>query len=92
VSAIYEGIEANSKDKMGGLKVRLERFTGAIPDLKTGQVLTITYVPGKGTTVKGAGGSEMTVEGKDFADAVFLVWLGQNPVDSDLKKGMLGGK
>lgn len=92
VSAIAEGIEKNSKDKMGALKERLDRFSGAIPDLKEGQTLSITYVPGKGTSVQGAGGGEMTVEGRDFADAIFLVWLGKNPVDDDLKKGMLGGK
>jgi hypothetical protein len=91
-SAINEGIEKNSKEKMGALKERLDKFSGAVPDLKEGQSLSITYVPGKGTTVKGAGGTEMTVEGKDFADAIFLVWLGKNPVDEDLKKGMLGGK
>ncbi len=92
VSAINEGIEKNSKDKMASLKERLDKFAGAVPDLKEGQTLSITYVPGKGTSVKGAGGNEMTVEGKDFADAILLVWLGKNPVDDDLKKGMLGGK
>ena len=30
--------------------------------------------------------------GKDFADALFQVWLGKNPVDDDLKKGVLGAK
>jgi hypothetical protein len=30
------------------------------------------------------------VEGKDFADALFSVWLGQSPVDESLKNGMLG--
>ncbi len=92
VTAIQEGVEKNSKDKAGALKERLDKFTGAIPDLKEGQTLSITYVPGKGTTVKGAGGSEVTVPGKDFADAIFLVWLGKNPVDDDLKAGMLGAK
>jgi len=92
VSAIHDGIEKNSKDKLGALKERLDKFSAAIPDLKEGQVLSITYVPGKGTTVKGAAAGEMTVPGKDFADAVFLVWLGKDPVDDDLKAGMLGAK
>jgi hypothetical protein len=30
------------------------------------------------------------VEGKDFSDALFSVWLGTNPVDGSLKDGMLG--
>jgi hypothetical protein len=30
------------------------------------------------------------VQGKDFADALFSVWLGKQPVDDGLKKAMLG--
>jgi hypothetical protein len=30
------------------------------------------------------------IEGKDFADALFSVWLGANPVQEDLKKALLG--
>ncbi|MBK7858492.1 MAG: chalcone isomerase family protein [Archangiaceae bacterium] len=92
IEAIREGVEKNSKDKMGALKERLDKFSSVIPDLKEGQVLSITYVPGTGTTVKGAGGAETTVEGKDFSDALFSVWLGKIPVDDDLKRGMLGQK
>jgi hypothetical protein len=62
----------------------------AIPDLKKGDELTITYLPGKGTRVQSKGGQELSVEGKDFADALFSVWLGKSPVDGDLKDGMLG--
>ena len=31
-----------------------------------------------------------TIEGKDFADALLKVWLGADPVQSDIKDGMLG--
>jgi hypothetical protein len=91
VEAIEAGFEKNAKDTLPALKDRLAKFTAQIPDLKEGQVLTIAYVPGKGTQISGAGKSELVIEGKDFADAMFSVWLGKNPVDDDLKKGMLGG-
>jgi hypothetical protein len=62
-----------------------------IPDLKEGQQLSITYVPGQGTTVVvDDGTAKTTVEGKDFADALFRVWLGSDPVDADLKERLLG--
>ena len=76
---------------MAALKDRLSKFTAQVPDLKEGQVLTIVYVPGKGTQISGAGKGDVVIEGKDFADAMFGVWLGKSPVDDDLKKGMLGG-
>jgi hypothetical protein len=88
--AIQAGFEKNNADKMKALQERLTKFMGVIPDLKEGQTLQLTYVPGKGTSVKGGGGAEVTVEGKDFADALFSVWLGKTPVDEDLKSGMLG--
>jgi hypothetical protein len=88
--AIQAGFEKNSGDKLPALKDRLAKISSSVPDLKEGQVLKLTYVPGKGTTVKGGAAAETTVEGKDFADALFNVWLGKTPVDEDLKQGMLG--
>jgi len=46
-------------------------------------------VPGKGTTISGSG-EQSIIEGKDFGDALFSVWLGKYPVDSDLKTGLVG--
>ncbi len=90
IEAINAGFEKNNADKMPALKERLSKFVAVIPDLKEGQKLSLTYVPGKGTTVEGPGGANFTAEGKDFADALFSVWFGKSPVDDDLKKGMLG--
>ncbi|MDY7229751.1 chalcone isomerase family protein [Hyalangium rubrum] len=88
--AISDGIEKNNKAQMAALKQRLDTFNAAIPDLKKGDELLLTYVPGQGTTVESKAGQKISVEGKDFADALFGVWLGKNPVDGDLKDGMLG--
>jgi hypothetical protein len=37
------------------------------------------------------GAEKGVLELKDFADALFAVWLGANPVQEDLKKKLLGG-
>lgn len=84
-----EGIEHNAKDG-AALKERLAKFLRAIPKLSEGGVLTVTYVPGKGTTVVATGGNEVSVPGKDFADALFSAWIGKHPLDGDLKKELLG--
>ena len=91
VEAVREGFEKNSRAQMPQLQQRLDRFVEQVPDLKEGQRLTITYLPGQGTTVVvGDGEAKTRIEGKDFADALFRVWLGDEPVDSDLKDRMLG--
>ncbi|HEX8435017.1 chalcone isomerase family protein [Archangium sp.] len=88
--AIVDGFKKNAGDKLPALQQRLDTFTAAIPDLKKGDELVLTYVPGKGTTIESKAGQKISVEGKDFADALFAVWLGKSPVDGSLKDGMLG--
>jgi len=89
--AIEEGFEKNSKASLGLLKVRLEKFEAMIPNVVNGDQIVLTYVPGKGTVVSAKGAEKGVIEGKDFADALFSVWLGPNPVQADLKKALLGG-
>ncbi len=89
--AIKEGFEKNSGPSMPALQERLNKFTEKVTDVKKGATLIIQYVPGKGTSIEG-GKDSYVAEGKDFADALFSVWLGAKPVDDGLKKGMLGGK
>jgi hypothetical protein len=89
--ALKNGFEKNAGDAYPALKERLEKFGAVISDLKRGQALTIVYQPGKGTRIEGQGNS-YAAEGKEFADALFSVWIGKFPVDENLKKGMLGGK
>ncbi len=89
--AIEEGFEKNSKAQMGALKARLDRLGTMIPDVEKGDLILLTYVPGKGTVVAAKGMEKGVIEGKDFADALFAVWLGANPVQEDLKTALLGG-
>jgi len=88
--AIEEGFEKNSKSQMTALKPRLDRFNAMFPDVKEGDEIAMTYVPGKGTAVTARGAEKGVIEGKDFADALFSVWLGTNPVQEDLKAKLLG--
>lgn len=88
--AISEGFEKNSKSQMGALKDRLARFNAMFPNVQDGDEIAMTYAPGKGTTVTAKGTEKGVIEGKDFAEALFSVWLGPNPVQEDLKRALLG--
>jgi hypothetical protein len=87
--ALRNGFEKNSKAQLPVLKERLDRLCAMIPDAKKGSTIVISYVPGTGTVLAGPG-ERSVIEGKDFADALFSVWLGRSPVDEDLKKGLVG--
>jgi hypothetical protein len=87
--AVQNGFEKNSAAEMPRLQERLDTFLKAIPDLRETEVIEITYVPGKGTAIKAGKAAEIVIPGKDFADALFSVWLGEHPVDGGLKEDML---
>ena len=88
--AIAEGFAANAGDSLPALKERIDAFRKLIPDVKKGDKLTFTYLPGKGLEVEAGGKPAGVIQGKDFADALMRVWLGQKPADKDLKAGLLG--
>lgn len=89
VEAVQEGFERNAGPDLPRLQQRLDSFLRVIPDLRAGQTIVITYLPGRGTFIKAGANAEVSIPGKDFADALFSVWLGRNPVDGDLKEEML---
>lgn len=91
MDAYREGFEKNSAGPgLKDLVAKLDRLAPAIPaELKEGAEMLVTYVPGEGTTVISPAG-QATVEGKEFADALFKNWLGASPADGGLKQGLLG--
>jgi hypothetical protein len=90
LGAFKDGFENNSRADLEKILPGLTRIDAAMKDLKTGDLLEISYQPGAGSTVSAPGGVTVTVEGKPFADALLRNWLGDKPADADLKKGMLG--
>jgi len=90
VEAYKESVEANAASKAAAQKAALDRFYATVADVKEGSVTTYTYVPGTGTVVNRDGKDVATIEGKDFADVLFSIWLGPKPPSEDLQKGLLG--
>lgn len=91
VSAWNEGFAANlSEEKLAALADRIEQFNSMFVTVKKGDKIVLNYLPGQGTSVTIAGEKKGMVEGKDFADALFAIWLGDKPVTKELKKQLLG--
>lgn len=60
--------------------------------VRDGSRFTFTYVPGTGLEVKVGRTVKGTIEGADFARAFFSIWLGANPPNRGLRRGLLGGE
>jgi hypothetical protein len=89
-AAWQEGFEANSPDSYGALEERVRRFVDFFGDMKKGDVIQLTIVPGSGTQVALNGEAKGTIDGDDFGRALLLVWLGDQPPSDGLKQGLLG--
>jgi hypothetical protein len=85
-----DGFKNNSGDKVAALKDKIATFDGYWSDMKKDDVAVMTYTPGVGTKVEIKGKEMGVIEGKEFAQALFAIWLGPKPPSEDLKKGMLG--
>ncbi len=86
-----EGFFNNSQEKLPVLKARIDQFNGYFTnDLKKGDRFDFAYQPGVGTTVSINNVKLGVVPGKDFMQALWAIWLGDNPADSKLKGKLLG--
>lgn len=85
-----EGVAANSPAAGAALQERLDKFCGWWVEMANGAEAVMTYVPGEGTHLEIAGKELGLIPGKDFADALFGVWIGSAPPTEDLKNGVLG--
>jgi len=89
---IEEGFERSTHGHTEALKDRIDRFTEAFGDrLSKKERLDLFYEPGKGVTVLKNGKPMTTLKGHDFKEALWGIWLGERPVQKDLKTKLLGG-
>ena len=77
-------------DTLAPLRERLELINRAYRDVREGDSYTLTYVPGKGTTLRLNGSPLVTVPGHDFAAAYFRIWLGDDPISKSMRDTLLG--
>lgn len=95
LEAVHDGIDANnSPAERETLKPQLGEFDVVMTELgpiKKGDVVTLDYLPGAGTVVTMNGQAKgKPIAGEALYQALLRVWLGDSPVQEDLKKELLG--
>jgi hypothetical protein len=78
-------------EQLAPLQTRLAQLQSWMEDVKSGQRLTFTRVPGEGLTVALDSRVKGTIPGDDFARAFLLIFLGDHPPTLEVKSGLLGG-
>lgn len=89
--AWQDSLEANRPNAPAALAADFDTLCDFMEDVEDGEEMVFTYVPGTGTTVEVKGEEKGTIEGKEFADALYASWIGEHPATGKLKKGLLGG-
>lgn len=92
--ALVEGITAsNPPAETAAVKAQSDQLASILKSmgaLKEGNVLVFDFADG-GTKVSLNGAAKGTIPGDAFNKALTSVWIGDKPVQDDLKKAMLGG-
>ena len=94
--ALMDGMKDNhSEADMKALEPRAKQLVAIMAEMKEakkGMRITLDWLPDKGTQVtidgKPAGSA---IQGEDFYRGLLRIWLGEHPVQGDLKKALLGG-
>lgn len=91
IEAVNEGFKKSTGSNMAPLQSKINRFIAVFKEqINDGDIYDLIYIPGKGVVIFKNGKIKETIEGLDFKKALFGIWLGAQPADADLKKGMLG--
>ncbi len=89
--ATIAGIKKNvDPETYARLESRIAYHNGLYDDIAPGDRVSLTYIPAVGTQLEINGTTKGTIEGADFARALFSMWFGEKPFDRGFKKALLG--
>jgi hypothetical protein len=97
VDALKEGLKDNlSEAEMKAFEPQIAQLSAGMIPLKAaipGMVFALDWVPGTGTLLR-MNGRDLAppIAGEDFYRALLKIWLGEKPVQADLKRALLGGR
>ena len=93
VDALQDGLKANNTAaELDAVKAQVDELTRIMHgfgDVPEGSVVTLDYADAA-TTVGLDGAARGTIAGEPFNRALLRIWLGEHPVQGDLKKALLG--
>jgi hypothetical protein len=73
----------------GADKARVETFVGLFGDVKAGQECVLRWGTGGALETTVAGQARPPIADRAFTRAVFGIWLGERPIQDDIKRGLV---
>jgi Chalcone isomerase-like len=84
-----EQIRDAFRDSLKGVGGKTDVWVGYFNDIRSGQECVIAWTPGEGLETKVAGVDRPAINDKAFASAVFGIWLGNKPIQEEVKKDLV---
>lgn len=89
-NATREGFAKATKSNIVPIQQQIEEFIAVFKEeIKQYDIYDLVYSPGKGVEVSKNGKLYTTIKGLPFKQALFGIWLGEEPAQASLKKAML---
>ena len=90
-AATREGFEKATENNTSPIKSQIEQFISVFKEeIQENDIYDLLYSPDKGVTVYKNGKIHSSIVGLDFKQALFGIWLCNNPAQESLKTKMLG--
>jgi hypothetical protein len=87
-----DGFVRSTGGNLAPIEQDVEELIKAFRDeVKEGDVFELAYTPESGVTVYRNGEMKSNVKGLKFKQALFGIWLSEDPIQKSLKKGLING-
>lgn len=91
VGALMDGFNKSTGGDLAPIQSGIDQLISVLPEkFESGTAMTLAYEPGVGTHLMEGDNSISVIEGLEFKQALFGIWLSDKPAQKSLKKAMLG--
>jgi hypothetical protein len=93
ITSMNKNSTKEEKAKVINQTVKFGEMFASLDKVKKGDIVTLDWIPGSGTQ-SALNGKKIgeTMPDIAFYNAVLRIWLGENPVQTDIKRNLLGSK
>lgn len=89
--ATREGFEKSTNGNTAPIQKEIDEMISVFTaEIKKGDVYDMVYEPGTGTNIFKNGVLAKTIPGEEFRKALFGIWIGENPVQENLRASLAG--
>ena len=93
LEALNEGFQKATGGDTRAIAAQIQNLQDCLSDpINKNDVVVLSYIPGSGVLVHRNGEQKGIIPGLEFKQALFAIWLSDQPADAGLRTALLGSK